>query len=253
MSNKVDPRFGRGIPGNGYAGTTAAEYDAGLRAHMLSVYNYMMSAVMLTGMVALGTFYTGLYQLFYNSNPATGALSPNILGWIVMLAPLGFVFVLGFRFQRMSEGGMQGLFWAFAVLMGLSMSSIFLRYTGPSIAFTFFATAAAFAGLSLYGYTTKRDLSRLGTFLVMGLVGILVAMLLNIFFQSSALALAISILGVLIFAGLTAHDTQKIKETYDYVAGTDMAGKAAIMGALTLYLDFINLFTFLLNFLGQRE
>ncbi len=176
-----------------------------------------------------------------------------MLGWVVMFAPLGFVFLLGFRYQKMSEAAVQGLFWAFAAIMGASMSTIFLRYTGTSIATTFFATAASFAGMSLYGYTTKRDLSRLGTFLFMGLIGILVAMLLNFFLQSGTLALVISIVGVLVFAGLTASDTQKIKDSYDYVAGTDMAGKAAIMGALTLYLDFINLFQFLLSFLGQRD
>jgi FtsH-binding integral membrane protein len=250
MVNEVDPRFGRAaMAGVAGAGTTAAEYDAGLRAHMLSVYNYMMSGVLLTGVVALGMAYTGAVNALFN--PATG--SPSLLGWVVMLSPLAFVFMLGFRVQKMSEGAVQATFWAFAVVMGMSMSTIFLRYTGASIATTFFATSAAFAGLSLYGYTTKRDLSKLGTFLVMGLVGILVAMLLNFFLQSGTLALVISILGVVIFAGLTAHDTQKIKQTYDYVAGTDMAGKAAIMGALTLYLDFINMFTFLLSFLGQRE
>ncbi len=248
MVNQTDPRLGRAAAA-GRTGTTAVEYDAGLRKHMLSVYNYMMSGVLLTGVVALGMAATGAVNALFN--PVTGA--PSILGWVVMLAPLGFVFLLGFRYQKMSEGAVQGLFWAFAAIMGASMSTIFLRYTGTSIATTFFATAASFAGMSLYGYTTKRDLSKLGTFLFMGLIGIIVAMLLNFFLQSGTLALVISILGVLIFAGLTASDTQKIKESYDYVAGTDMAGKAAIMGALTLYLDFINLFQFLLSFLGQRE
>jgi FtsH-binding integral membrane protein len=248
MVNQTDPRLGR-VAAGGRAGTSAVEYDAGLRKHMLSVYNYMMSGVLLTGAVALGMAATGAVNALFN--PVTGA--PSILGWVVMFAPLGFVFLLGFRYQKMSEGAVQGLFWAFAAIMGASMSTIFLRYTGTSIATTFFATAASFAGMSLYGYTTKRDLSKLGTFLVMGLIGIIVAMLLNFFLQSGTLALVISILGVLIFAGLTASDTQKIKESYDYVAGTDMAGKAAIMGALTLYLDFINLFQFLLSFLGQRE
>lgn len=250
MVNQVDPRLSRtAATASARLGTTAAEYDAGLRSHMLSVYNYMMSGVLLTGLVAVGMAWSGAVNALFN--PVTG--SPSILGWIVMLAPLGFVFALGFRFQKMSESAVQACFWAFAAIMGASMSTIFLRYTGTSIATTFFATAAAFAGLSLYGYTTKRDLSRLGTFLVMGLIGILVAMVLNMFLQSGTLALVISMLGVLIFAGLTAHDTQKIKETYDYVAGTDMQGKAAIMGALTLYLDFINLFQFLLSFLGSRE
>ena len=246
MVNQADPRFGRAVTAR--AGSAAAEYDAGLRKHMLSVYNYMMSGVLLTGLVALGMAYTGAVNALVNP---MGGLSG--LGWDVSLSPLAFVFLLGFKYQSMSEGAVQGLFWAFAAIMGASMSTIFLVYTSTSIATTFFATAAAFAGLSLYGYTTKRDLSRLGTFLVMGLIGILVAMLLNMFLQSGALALTISILGVLIFAGLTAYDTQRIKETYDYVAGTDMAGKAAIMGALTLYLDFINLFQFLLSFLGQRD
>jgi FtsH-binding integral membrane protein len=248
MVNQVDPRFG---PAAATLRTRASaeEYDAGLRSHMLSVYNYMMSGVLLTGIVALGMAWTGAVAMLFN--PATGA--PSMIGWLVMLAPLGFVFLLGFRHQRMSEGSVQALFWAFAALMGMSLSTIFLRYTGTSIATTFFATAAAFAGLSLYGYTTKRDLSRLGTFLFMGLIGILVAMVANFFLQSGTLHLVVSILGVLIFAGLTASDTQKIKAIYDHVAGTDMAGKAAIMGALTLYLDFINLFTFLLQFLGQRD
>ncbi len=246
MVNQVDPRFGPAVAAR--TGTTAADYDAGLRAHMLSVYNYMMSGVLLTGLVAMGMAYTGAVNALVSP---TGGLSG--LGWMVALSPLAFVFLLGFRYQKMSEGTVQGLFWTFAAIMGVSMSTIFLVFTATSIATTFFATAAAFAGLSLYGYTTKRDLSKLGTFLVMGLVGILVAMLLNFFFQSGTLALVISILGVLIFAGLTAADTQRIKQTYDYVAGTDMAGKSAIMGALTLYLDFINLFQFLLSFLGQRE
>jgi FtsH-binding integral membrane protein len=247
MVNQTDPRFGR-VAAAGRAGTSAAEYDAGLRKHMLSVYNYMMSGVLLTGVVALVMNMTGAVNAL--ASP-TGGLSG--LGWVVALAPLAFVMLLSFRYQKMSEGGVQALFWAFAAIMGASMSTIFLVYTATSIATTFFATAAAFAGLSLYGYTTKRDLSRLGTFLVMGLIGIIVAMLLNFFLQSGTLSLVISILGVLIFAGLTAADTQKIKESYDYVAGTDMAGKAAIMGALTLYLDFINLFQFLLSFLGQRD
>lgn len=250
MVNQGDPRFGRGASAAAArTGANAAEYDVGLRKHMLTVYNYMMSGVLLTGLVAVGMAMTGAVNALVN--PATGGLSG--LGWVVALAPLGFVLLLGFKYQSMSEGAVQWLFWAFAAIMGASMSTIFLVYTATSIATTFFATAAAFAGLSLYGYTTKRDLSKLGTFLVMGLVGILVAMVLNMFMQSGTLNLVISILGVLIFAGLTAADTQRIKETYDYVAGTDMAGKAAIMGALTLYLDFINLFQFLLSFLGQRD
>ena len=221
----------------------AVVFDQGLRKHMLSVYNYMMSGVLLTGIVAL---------VFANSGLAQQVLATP-LRWLIILAPLAFVMVLSFGINRISTGTAQALFWAFAVVMGLSMSSIFLVYTGTSIATTFFATAAAFAGLSLYGYTTKRDLSAFGTFLIMGVVGLLVAMLINLFVQSTALQLAISFIGVLLFAGLTAYDTQKIKSMYAYVAGTDFAGKAVIMGALTLYLDFINMFTFLLQFLGNRE
>jgi hypothetical protein len=249
MDNRVDPRLAGPAFGRRAGGALAAEYDAGLRAYMLSVYNYMISGVLLSGMVAIGMVLTGAVAFLFN--PATGA--PSILGWVVMLSPLALVFFLGFRIPKISEGAAQALFFGFATLMGMSLSTIFLRYTGTSIATTFFATAAAFAGLSLWGYTTKKDLSGFGTFLIMGVVGLLVAMLLNLFLQSSALAFAISALGVLIFAGLTAYDTQKIKETYDYVAGTEMVGKSAIMGALTLYLDFVNMFQFLLSFLGNRE
>jgi uncharacterized protein len=163
------------------------------------------------------------------------------------------VMVLSFGINRLSTGAAQALFWAFAVVMGLSMASIFFVFTGTSIAQTFFATAAAFAGLSLWGYTTKRDLTAMGTFLIMGVVGLLIASLINIFLQSSMLAFAISAIGVLVFAGLTAYDTQRIKSMYAYVAGTDMMGKSVIMGALSLYLDFVNMFTFLLNFMGNRD
>ena len=226
-------------------GTDAAAYDAGLRSYMLSVYNYMASGVLLTGVVAL---------LFARSSAAEAILfGPGILKYVLMFSPLAFVMVLSFGVQRLSTAATQGLFWAFATAMGLSMASIFFVYTGTSIAQTFFATAAAFAGLSLYGYTTKRDLSAFGTFLVMGVVGLLVAMLINIFLQSSAMQLVISFVGVLIFAGLTAYDTQRIKNLYFQVAGTDMMGKSVVMGALSLYLDFINMFTFLLQFMGDRR
>jgi FtsH-binding integral membrane protein len=203
----------------------------------------MASGVLLTGIVAL---------LFAQSGLAAQVLSTP-LRWLIMLAPLGFVMVLSFGINRLSTAAAQGIYWAFTVVMGLSLSSIFLVYTGQSIATTFFATAAAFAGLSLYGYTTKRDLSAFGTFLIMGVVGLLVAMVINIFVQSTALQMAISFIGVLLFAGLTAYDTQKIKSMYFYVAGSDMVGKSVIMGALTLYLDFINMFTFLLQFMGDRR
>ena len=247
MVNDFDPR----TTSAGYdpaisVGVPRAARDAGLRAHMLKVYNLMASGVLLTGIVAL---------LFANSGMAAQVFtSGGLLKWLIILSPLAIVFGMSFGQNRMSTGTMQMLFWAFATLMGLSMSTIFLVYTGTSIAQTFFAVTAAFMGLSLYGYTTKKDLSGFGTFLVMGVIGLLVAMLLNAFiFQSSTMAMAISAIGVLIFAGLTAYDTQKIKSIYFHVAGSDMAGKAAIMGALTLYLDFINMFQFLLSFLGTRE
>jgi FtsH-binding integral membrane protein len=170
-----------------------------------------------------------------------------------MLSPLAIVFAMSFGMARMRTATLQLLFWAFAGLMGLSMSTLFLAFTGVSIAQTFFATAAAYLGLSLYGYTTKRDLSGFGTFLIMGVVGILVAMLVNMFLQSSTMMLLISAIGVLLFAGLTAYDTQRIKSMYAQVAGSDMMGKVVIMGALSLYLDFINMFMFLLQFMGDRR
>ena len=243
MQNWSDPRTTTAANPALHVGVPIAARDAGLRSYMLSVYNYMASGVLLTGIVAL---------LFASSGLAEQVLRTP-LRWVIMLAPLGFVMAISFGFNRMKTSTMQALFWAFAVVMGLSMSSIFLVYTGTSIATTFFAVSVAFLSLSLWGYTTKKDLSGFGTFLIMGVVGLLVAMVLNIFLQSPALQMGISAIGVLLFAGLTAYDTQKIKRTYDYVAGTDMMGKAVIMGALTLYLDFINMFTFLLSFLGNRE
>jgi FtsH-binding integral membrane protein len=224
-------------------GARDAAFDAGLRSYMLSVYNYMASGVLLTGIVAL---------LFASSGMAAQVLTTP-LRWLIILAPLAFVMVLSFGINRLSTGAAQALFWAFAVAMGLSLSSIFLVYTGTSIAQTFFATAAAFAGLSLFGYTTKKDLSAFGTFLIMGVVGLLVAMLINMFLQSPGFQLAISAIGVLLFAGLTAYDTQKIKSVYYQVQGTDFVGKSVVMGALTLYLDFVNMFTFLLQFMGDRR
>jgi len=246
MANQLDPRLDTVRAG----ADSAAGFDAGLRAHMLSVYNYMASGVLLTGVIAL---------LFAQGETPEASLAgqifmqPGITKWIVMLAPLGLVMWLSFGINKLSLGAAKGIFWAYAALMGASLSTIFLAYTGGSIAQTFFATAAGFGALSLYGYTTKRDLSGMGKFLLMGLVGIIIASLGNMFFQSSALDLGISIIGVLLFAGLTVYDTQKIKNFYFEVRGTDFAGKAVIMGALTLYLDFINLFLFLLRFMGDRR
>jgi FtsH-binding integral membrane protein len=229
-------------------GVPRAVRDAGLRSYMLSVYNYMASGVLLTGIVALlFAPYAGQVLISATGRGMSG------LGWIITLSPLAIVFAMSFGAARMRTSTLQLLFWAFAALMGLSMSTLFLVFTGASIAQTFFATAAAYLGLSLYGYTTKRDLSGFGTFLIMGVVGILVAMLVNLFLHSTGLALAISVIGVLLFAGLTAYDTQRIKSMYLYVQGTEMAGKTVIMGALTLYLDFINMFQFLLSFMGDRR
>jgi FtsH-binding integral membrane protein len=250
MANWSDPQFGA-TPSSTTTATGVA-VDAGLRAYMLSVYNYMTSAILLTGIVAVlignTTAIDSLMQFSMD-----GHRSPTALGWIVTLAPLGIVLWMSFGFNRISAGLAQFLFWTFAVLMGASLSTIFLVYTASSIALTFFATAAAFASLSLYGYTTKRDLSGIGTFLLMGLVGLLVASVVNLFLGNPTLDLVIAAVGVLVFAGLTAYDTQKIKSLYYHVAGTDMIGKTAIMGALTLYLDFINMFLFLLRFLGNRD
>ncbi len=222
----------------------AAQIDVGLREYMLRVYNYMASGLALTGIVAL---------LVASSPAMVQLIFGTPLKWVVMLAPLGFVFFMSFKIETMKASTAQALFWAFAAVMGASMASIFLVFTGASIARTFFITAAAFAGLSLYGYTTKRDLSAFGTFLVMGLIGIIIASLVNIFVQSTMMHFVISAAGVLVFAGLTAWDTQRIKEMYWELDGGEVAKKKAVMGALTLYLDFINLFMFLLQFLGVRR
>ena len=226
-------------------GVPRATRDAGLRSYMLSVYNYMASGVLLTGIVALGLAMSGIaQQIFF-----TGGL----LRWVVLFAPLLLVMVMSFRVQRMSVGAVQGFYWIFAATMGASMSIIPLIYDGTSIAQAFFATAAAFMGLSLWGYTTKRDLSGMGTFFIMGVIGLIVVMLLNLFLRSDGLSMLISVVGVFLFAGLTAYDTQKIKSMYFYVQGSEMVAKSAIMGALQLYLDFINMFQFLLSLMGNRR
>ncbi len=226
-------------------GTTArAGIDEGLRAFMLKVYNYM----------CLGLGVTGAVALFTASSPAMmQAIFGTPLQWLVMLSPLAFILIMSFGINKLSPGACQALFWAFSAVMGLSMASVFIVFTGTSIARVFFITAAAFAGLSLYGYTTKKNLSGMGSFLIMGLIGILIAMVVNIFLASSALHFAISVLGVLIFAGLTAYDTQRIKLSYYAADGAAVAEKKAIYGALSLYLDFINMFYFLLALFGNRE
>ncbi|MFC4292939.1 Bax inhibitor-1 family protein [Sphingorhabdus arenilitoris] len=223
----------------------AAAIDQGLRSHMLKVYNYMASAVLLTGIVAMTFAQTQFAQDLM--------LNPSLLSWVIILSPLVAVLVMSFGVNKLSTPALQAIFWGFAVLMGLSMSRIFMMFTGESIAQTFFAASAAFAGLSLWGYTTKKDLSGWGNFLIMGVVGLIVASIVNIFLGSDTMGWVISFLGVLIFAGLTAYDTQMIKNVYLQVRGSDMVGKAAIMGALSLYLDFINMFQFLLSFFGSQD
>jgi hypothetical protein len=249
MAEWNDPRT-TGVNTAATVGVPRAARDVGLRSYMLSVYNYMASGVMLTGIIALLFANSSLINLIVN--PATG--QATALFWLVLFAPLGLVFALSFGLNRMSAATAQGLFWLYAALIGVQFSSLFLVYTGVSIAQTFFAVAASFLGLSLYGYSTKRDLSGMGSFLIMGVVGIFVALLINIFLRSPALNLAISAIGVLVFAGLVAYDTQKIKSLYAVVAGNGEAmAKSAVIGALNLYIDFINLFLFLLRFMGQRR
>ena len=246
------------------AGSRAdAGIDEGLRTYMLKVYNLMALGLAITGLAALGTV-----MLATTTDPSAAvatlgngkmltAFGATIYGsalrWVIMLAPLALVFFLSFRIQTMSVSAAQTTFWVYAGLVGVSLSSVFLVYTSASVVQTFFITATAFGALSLFGYTTKRDLSGMGSFLIMGVFGLILAMLVHIFLQSSALQFAISVIGVLVFAGLTAYDTQQIKEMYFEGDDKLVAGRKAIMGALRLYLDFINMFMFLLHFLGNRE
>jgi len=234
-----DPR-----PSPAYAaGMRAIEVDVGLRRYMLQVYNFMAAGLAVTGLVAYGAVATGFYQ----------QIAGTPLIWLVMLAPLGAVLFLSFRIESLSIGAAQATFWTYAALMGLSLAGIFLLFTGTSIARVFFITAGTFAAMSLYGYTTQRDLSQFGSFLFMGLIGIVLASFVNIFIGSSALQFAISVIGVIVFTGLTAWDTQRIKEVYLESDPGDVLTKKALMGALSLYLDFINLFVMLLQLVGQRR
>ena len=217
--------------------------DVGLREYMLRVYNYMASGLALTGIVAYVAAFSGLYA----------AIARTPLIWLVILAPLGLVFLMSYGIQRMQASTAQMVFWLYAGLMGLSLAMVFLVFTGTSVARVFFITAGTFGAMSLYGYTTRRDLSQFGSFLFMGLIGIVIASLVNIFLASSALQFAVSVIGVLVFTGLTAYDTQRIKETYYAGDGHEVAGKKAIKGALRLYLDFINLFMMLLQLMGTRR
>ena len=233
-----------------------AAIDEGLRAYMLKVYNYMTTGLVLTGFIAYffgkasveaylpqGVVLTPLGNTLFNSG----------LAWVIMLAPLGFVFYLSARINKMSSSAAQITFWIFASVMGLSMASIFIQFTGESIARVFFITAGTFGAMSLYGYTTKRDLTKLGGFLFMGLIGVIIASVVNIFFQSGLMAFVISVIGVLVFVGLTAYDTQNIKNMYYGGDSEEIGSKKALMGALKLYLDFINLFILLLQLFGQRR
>ncbi len=256
MAFSPESRWTQGAPATT---VDAAVVDEGLRAYMLRVYNWMASGLVLTGLMAVLVANTGLIDLFYSKQIlASGrmVIGPTMLGYIAMFAPLAFVLVLSFGVNKLSTTAAQALFWAFAAVMGISMSNIFLIYTGASIASTFFVTAGTFAAMSIIGYTTKRDLTKMGSFLLMGLIGLILASVVNIFMQSSAMSWVISAAGVLIFVGLIAYDTQRIKA--DYIgeiqhAGMDAAAKRSVYDALSLYLDFINLFMYLLRFMGRRE
>ncbi|MBL6942404.1 MAG: Bax inhibitor-1/YccA family protein [Rhodospirillales bacterium] len=254
MASDPNGKFTLSTHAVGGAQTDASvEIDAGLREYMLRVYNYMASGLALTGIIAYFSANTpAILNLLYATGP-DGMLQPTGLAWIAMLSPFAFILALSFGINKMQASTAQAVFWAFAAVMGLSLANIFLVYTGASVTRVFFITAGTFAGMSLYGYTTKRDLTGMGSFLMMGLIGLIIAMVVNMFMQSSAMHFVISVLGVLIFVGLTAYDTQKIKSIYMEADSAAVMTKKAIMGALTLYLDFINLFLMLLRLFGERK
>ena len=242
--------------GGDYAGPrswadSAADVDVGLRKYLLGVYNYMASGLALSGIVAYGLFASPELASIFFQVQAGRVVGLNLLGWIAIFAPLGLLLLTSFRAAQMSVGAVQAVYWAVTALMGVSLSLLLFRYTGASVARTFFVTAAAFGALSLYGYTTKRDLTAVGKFLFMGLIGIILAGLVNMIWPSGTMSFIISVAGVLIFSGLIAYDTQKIKEQYAEAWGREVAEKVAIFGALSLYLDFVNLFQFLMMFMGQ--
>lgn len=235
-----------------------AEFDEGLRSYMLKVYNYMASGVLLTGIIAYSLSKSPeMLSVFYNFVELGGGRiviqSATGFGLAAMFSPLAFILVMNFGFHKLSASSLQGIFWAFAACFGISLTTVLFRYTGESVASTFFVTAAAFGALSLYGYTTKKSLSGMGTFLFMGLIGLIIASVMNMFFASGMLQFVISVAGVLIFAGLTVYDTQKIKEDYYRMATGEAVAKGAIMGALNLYLDFVMMFQYLLMLMGGRE
>ncbi|WP_262504393.1 Bax inhibitor-1/YccA family protein [Sphingobium sp. KCTC 72723] len=232
------------VPLPGYGASQTAQTDAGLRAHMLGVFRNMGLGLVITGLVA--AFVAG-------TPPVAAAIFGTPLKWVAMFAPLAFVFFFSFRIEKMTTAGARMAFWAFSAVMGVSLASVFLVFTGASVAQAFFSAAIMFLAMALWGYTTKRDLTKMGSFLIMGLIGILVASVINIFVGSSAMQMVVSILGVVIFTGLTAWDVQRIKSDYFVYAGHEMAAKMQVMGALSLYLNFVNLFQMLLSLTGERE
>ena len=247
----VNPNFGT----FNRAGTVAdqASFDVGLRAHMVRVYNYMASGLALSGIVGFGLFSSpGRARRVFQVQSGR-VVGLNMLGWIAIFAPLGLLLLTSFRAAQMSVTSVQAVYWAVTALMGVSLSLLLFRYTGASVARTFFVTAAAFGALSLYGYTTKRDLTAMGKFLFMGVIGLILAGIVNMIWPSGTMSFIISAAGVLIFSGLIAYDTQKIKEQYSEAWGTEMVEKIAVFGALSLYLDFVNLFQFLMSFMGQSR
>ena len=248
----------RTYPGATRSAEYAAVMDAGLRAYMLRVYNWMTSGLILTGIVAYAIANTSMIELFWRvQETARGPMhAPTGLAYLAMFAPLAFVLVMSFGVNKLSTTAVQALFWAFCLAMGASLTNIFIIYTQTSIVRVFFVTAATFGAMSLYGYTTRTDLTKMGSFLIMGLFGIIIAMLVNMFVQSSAMQFAISVIGVLIFIGLTAYDTQRIKADYvQYVHayGPDVAAKSSVFDSLQLLLNFINIFMFLLQLMGNRN
>ena len=230
-----------------------ATFDVGLRAHMVRVYNYMASGLALSGIVAFGLFSSPQLASVFFQVSGGYVVGLTMMGWVATLAPLGLLLLVSFRAATMSVGAIQAVYWTVTALMGVSLSILLFTYTGASVARTFFVTAAAFGALSLYGYTTKRDLTAMGKFLFMGVIGLILAGIVNMIWPSGTMSFVISAAGVLIFSGLIAYDTQKIKDQYSEAYGTEAAEKIAIFGALSLYLDFVNLFQFLMMFLGQRR
>jgi FtsH-binding integral membrane protein len=250
-THMANPSFG--TPPRALPVADQAAFDVGLRQHMLRVYNYMAGGLALSGIVAVGLFTSPALAALFFEVQAGRVVGLNLLGWVAIFAPLGLLMLTSFRAAQMSVGAVQAVYWAVTALMGVSLSLLLFRYTGASVARTFFVTAAAFGALSLYGYTTKRDLGAFGKFLFMGVIGIILASLVNMIWPSGTMTFVISVAGVLIFSGLIAYDTQRIKAQYAEAWGTETAEKVAIFGALSLYINFVNLFQFLMMFMGQRR